>query len=401
MPLRRPFAVGLGLFAIGLLVGGLAPSMPVLDRGPLRPGAAAAARSRPTAYVAIGRCLPEPSPAARCSRCCPRHGSCPGSSARRSPRSSAPAARLALGVPGPAAAAGRRRWPRALTRCARPCRGAEAAASGGRRPTIAAPAASRCARPLGAGLLVAALGRGRPRLASSRAPPSGLRPPARVPPAHPARHAARSPRACRPPSCCAALMTFAFFAADAYIALLLQTWRGTPPALTGVVFTVTTIAWTARAPGSRPGGSTAAGRGRSSRIGFALRRGRRAAAHPRRDAPAVPPEITIVTWAIAGDRHGRSCTRPSRSWCCAGVGDGGAGARILVAAAGGHPGHGARRRRRRRDHGRGDARGGRRAWARRSAAVFVLSAWSSPCWACSRPVASEPSAPARSAGRLR
>ncbi len=41
------------------------------------------------------------------------------------------------------------------------------------------------------------------------------------------------------------VMTFAFFAGDAYIALLLQTWRGTPATLTGIVFTVTTVAWTA------------------------------------------------------------------------------------------------------------------------------------------------------------
>ena len=40
------------------------------------------------------------------------------------------------------------------------------------------------------------------------------------------------------------VMTFAFFSGDAYIPLLLQTWRGTPATLTGVVFTVTTIAWT-------------------------------------------------------------------------------------------------------------------------------------------------------------
>ena len=41
------------------------------------------------------------------------------------------------------------------------------------------------------------------------------------------------------------VMTFSFFSGDAYIPLLLQTWRGTPPTLTGIVFTVTTIAWTA------------------------------------------------------------------------------------------------------------------------------------------------------------
>jgi hypothetical protein len=40
-------------------------------------------------------------------------------------------------------------------------------------------------------------------------------------------------------------MTFAFFSGDAYIPLLLQTWRGTPATLTGIVFTVTTRRWTA------------------------------------------------------------------------------------------------------------------------------------------------------------
>ena len=41
------------------------------------------------------------------------------------------------------------------------------------------------------------------------------------------------------------VMTFSFFSADAFLPLLLQTWRGTPATLTGVVFTATTIAWTA------------------------------------------------------------------------------------------------------------------------------------------------------------
>ena len=38
MPLHRPFAVGLGLFAVGLLLGGLAPSMPILVAGAVHPG---------------------------------------------------------------------------------------------------------------------------------------------------------------------------------------------------------------------------------------------------------------------------------------------------------------------------------------------------------------------------
>lgn len=57
--LALPFALGLGLFAIGLLVGGLAPSMPVLVGARFLQGLGAGAIP-PIAYVAIGRSLPEP-----------------------------------------------------------------------------------------------------------------------------------------------------------------------------------------------------------------------------------------------------------------------------------------------------------------------------------------------------
>lgn len=53
-----PFAVGIGLFAIGLVVGGLAPSMGVLVGARFLQGLGAGAIP-PIAYVAIGRCLPE------------------------------------------------------------------------------------------------------------------------------------------------------------------------------------------------------------------------------------------------------------------------------------------------------------------------------------------------------
>ena len=58
MPVVRPFAAGLGLFALGLLIGGLAPAMPVLVAGRFIQGLGAGAVP-PTAYVAIGRTLPE------------------------------------------------------------------------------------------------------------------------------------------------------------------------------------------------------------------------------------------------------------------------------------------------------------------------------------------------------
>lgn len=56
--LGLPFAAGLGLFGVGLLVGGLAPSMPVLVAARFIQGLGAGTIP-PIAYVAIGRSLPE------------------------------------------------------------------------------------------------------------------------------------------------------------------------------------------------------------------------------------------------------------------------------------------------------------------------------------------------------
>jgi MFS family permease len=56
--LAGPLAAGLGLFAVGLVIGGLAPSMPVLIVGRFIQGLGAGAIP-PIAYVAIGRSLPE------------------------------------------------------------------------------------------------------------------------------------------------------------------------------------------------------------------------------------------------------------------------------------------------------------------------------------------------------
>ena len=94
------------------------------------------------------------------------------------------------------------------------------------------------------------------------------------------------------------LMTFSFFAADAYIALLLQTWRGTPLALTGVVFTVTTIAWTI-GTWMQARRIDHYGPRRFVALGFAC-----IAIGGLLTLPVVvagaPPELTIVTWAIPG-----------------------------------------------------------------------------------------------------
>jgi MFS family permease len=56
--LARPFVAGLGLFSVGLVIGGLAPSMPVLVGARFLQGLGAGAIP-PIAYVSIGRALPE------------------------------------------------------------------------------------------------------------------------------------------------------------------------------------------------------------------------------------------------------------------------------------------------------------------------------------------------------
>ena len=295
MPLHRPFAVGLGLFALGLAIGGLAPSMPVLVAARFLQGLGGGALT-PTAYVAIGRCLPE----------------------RLQPRMFAmlSTAWVVPGILGPSLAAvvgqvAGWRWVflglipllalagglalnalRHVPAAEPPAAGDRPRTSGDLRRLVAALAAAA-----GAGLLVAGLGAGSPLLKVAGAilgvaillptyrwltPPGTLRLAAGVPAAILLR----------------GLMTFSFFAADAYIALLLQTWRGTPLALTGVVFTVTTIAWTL-------GTWTQArridryGPRRFVALGFAC-----IAVGGLLTLPVVmagaPPELTILTWAIPG-----------------------------------------------------------------------------------------------------
>ncbi len=56
--LVQPMAAALGLFSIGLVIGGLAPSMPVLVCGRVLQGLGAGAIP-PIAYVSIGRALPD------------------------------------------------------------------------------------------------------------------------------------------------------------------------------------------------------------------------------------------------------------------------------------------------------------------------------------------------------
>jgi MFS family permease len=293
-PLHRPFAIGLVLFATGLVVGGLAPSMPVLVLARFVQGLGSGAVA-PTAYVAIGRCMPE----------------------RLQPRMFAmlSTAWVLPGVFGPSLAAvvgeyAGWRWVflgllpflavsgamalRALQRVqgdAPPPPAVEGGRSGRGRLARALVSA------LGAGLVVAGLGLEEAQLAvpvtlagavilvpafRSLTPPGTLRLARGVPAAIMLR----------------GLMTFAFFVGDAYVALLLQGWRGTPATLTGIVFTATTLSWSLatwiqarRIERLGPAVFVALGFGLLA-IGAAL------------TIPAVlstvPPEIVIITWTIPG-----------------------------------------------------------------------------------------------------
>ncbi len=293
VPLWRPFAIGLSLFAIGLTIGGLAPTMGILVAARFVQGLGGGAVG-PTAYVAIGRTLPE----------------------RLQPRMFAllSTAWVVPGVVGPSVAAivGEFTTWRLVFLGLLPL----LAVAGGtavtalRRIPAAAPPEEHAAPPAatrrlpnallaaaGAGLLVAALtaqllvvviGGAVVGLAllipafRRLTPPGTLVLAAGVPAAVLLR----------------GVMTFAFFSGDAYIPLLLQTWRGTPATLTGLVFTGTTIAWTV-ATWLQARRIDVWGPHRFVALGFAC-----VALGALITIPAVlpgyPPELVVFTWLLPG-----------------------------------------------------------------------------------------------------
>ncbi|MGP1673836.1 MAG: MFS transporter [Candidatus Limnocylindrales bacterium] len=242
--LGAPFAAGIGLFAVGLIVGGLAPSMELLVAGRFLQGLGAGTVP-PIAYVAIGRRLPE--------------GLRPQMFATLS------TAWVLPGVIGPAvaglvadtigwrvvflgllpliAAAAAISFP-AIRRIG-PAEGEDerpaealAAASLGRRLPLALVVA------IGTGMFLAGLGSATPWQAvtlivlgallavvalRSLTPPGTLRLGLGLPTAIAMR----------------GMLTFAFFAVDAYVALALVEWRGLTATQAGISLTAATLAWTA------------------------------------------------------------------------------------------------------------------------------------------------------------
>jgi len=241
--LVRPFVGGLILFAAGLVIGGLAPSMPVLVAGRFLQGLGAGAIP-PTAYVAIGRSLPD---------------------ALR-PRMFAilSTAWVLPGVVGPAlsgAIAEQFHWrvvflgllpliglagAMTLPAIAAVPAPRELAAEG----AVASDARRRLPQALlvtaGAGLVLAGLTTGA-SIAGFVLVAIGLvlgLPAFRLlTPAGTLRAATGLPAAVL----LRGMLTYGFFAADTYVPFMLQEWRGTSASLSGVALTAATLAWTAGA----------------------------------------------------------------------------------------------------------------------------------------------------------
>lgn len=240
--LALPYGVGLALFAIGLLVGGLAPSMLILVAARFVQGLGAGTL-QPIAYVAIGRTLPE----------------------TLRPRMFAvlSTAWVLPGVIGPAIAGTVGEnigWrivflgllPLILLAGALTLGALRAVAPAAAHPDDAAAAARRGRLPLalavaaGAGLLTAGLTAGEPVptitlsgvglvtliAALRRLTPAGTLV------ARPVLPAAILSRG---------ILTCAFFGVDAFVALTLVGWRGVSATEAGIALTSATIAWTAGA----------------------------------------------------------------------------------------------------------------------------------------------------------
>lgn len=299
--LAPPFILGIGLFAIGLLIGGLAPSMAVLVAARVIQGFGAGAIPA-VAYVSIARAMPE----------------------RLRPRMFATlsTAWVLPGVIGPTIAgvvAETLHWrlvflgllpliavASILTLPAVSAVGPATAAEGQAQRDAAARARRRLPLALvlviGAGLVVAGLSNLGPVPVAIIVAGVLIGTPAfaRLTPAGTLRAARGLPTAIL----LRGLLTFAFFCADAFVPLAIQDWRGAPAVVSGLVFTASTLTWTGGAwiqahRIDRIGPTRFLVAGFTFLIlgilGFAAIL-----------SPDVPLVVGVVTWAIAGFGMGLS-----------------------------------------------------------------------------------------------
>ena len=235
-----PFVLGLALFAIGLAVAGAAVSMPMLIAARLIQGIGGGAIP-PIAYVAIGRSLPEhlrPRMFATLSTAWILPGI------------------LGPGIAGVVAEAFSWRWiflgllPLLAVSGSMAYRGLRGP-RGGRRPRRAAGSSRRDAHPRRAGRGASAWRCSRPASPSSDpllvfglggvgAGDHGLGVPRLVPPG-----TLRAARGYPTAVLLRGILTFAFFAVDVYVALLLVEVRGWSAAAAGIALTAATVSWTA------------------------------------------------------------------------------------------------------------------------------------------------------------
>ena len=94
------------------------------------------------------------------------------------------------------------------------------------------------------------------------------------------------------------ILTSGFFGTDAYIPLLLQTWRGTDASLTGIAYTSATLTWTAGA-WFQARRLERWGAVRFVVLGFAI-----VGLGELLTLPVllawVPPALAVVSWGVAG-----------------------------------------------------------------------------------------------------
>ena len=305
--LARPFVLGIGLFSLGLLIGGLAPSMDVLVAARVIQGFGAGAIPA-VAYVSIGRAMPE--------------------SLRPRMFATLSTAWILPGVIGPVAASlvtelwdwrivflgllpfiavsatltlpSLRAVAPAQTSVASSER-ASAIAAGGRRLALVGALVVGSAvllvslsdlTALSPVLIVGGLAIGVPAFARLT-PPGTIRAATGLPTAILLR----------------GFLTFAFFSADAYVPLAIQDWRGEATILSGLAYMAATLTWT--------GGSWVnahaiqrLGPGRFLVAGFGVLIVGTLGFLPIL-LPGVPAWLAVPVWGLAGFGMGLAYSTPS------------------------------------------------------------------------------------------